>query len=232
MVAVDRRAWMIGATASIVNQPWKYPLVDHKAQCMRFKDAVSMICRSSPLEFRRAVRDSSGRFLYRGESVDCPEILHPKPDLLLPETYNEPEALRYFESLQNQLSSTTARPDNGHIGTGSQADAAQWGSPVSVWPLGHRFSYVWPKDRSLIYPGGSCPVDTSLVIDQGLSTALAEGKEVLFASWFDDEDDRSGLPNGLAVSDQSAYIVMPADCSHDLHQALLENNYGLVSRKK
>jgi hypothetical protein len=144
MVVVDRRTWMIGATTTLT--AWNSQQGGTTSPCLSFVDAVDAVCRYSPLDFRKSVRDSSGHFLYRGETVDCPTILHPKPDLLLPGTYgyDDRDALKYFECLEHELSDTRARPSTGHIGTGTHADASVWGSPVSVWPLGNCLSYVWP----------------------------------------------------------------------------------------
>jgi hypothetical protein len=223
MVVVDRRTWMFGATTTALTawQSQHEGAVD--LSCLSLPFAVDFVCRYSPIEFRKSVRDS-GHFLYRGETVDCPTILLPKPDLLLPSTYgyDDPNALKYFECLESELSNTNtqARPSTGHIGTGTQADASLWGSPVSVWPLGNRLSYVWPKKRRLIYPGGICPRDQDLVIDNGLSTALAQSKEILFASWFDGENEN--LP-----PTRSGYVVFPLSYDKDVRDLLSRNNYGL-----
>lgn len=108
-----------------------------------------------PVDFLRAVRESGGRFLYRGaeESYrDVPEVFDPVPDLLLPETYgNDRGAVEYFEQLEALLvakqeqqhgaaavtTTTThlAKPSNGHIATSDPSEAGKWGPIVSVWPL-------------------------------------------------------------------------------------------------
>jgi hypothetical protein len=219
---------MIGATTTLT--AWHSQQGGTKSSCLSFSDAVDAVCRYSPLEFRKSVQDS-GHFLYRGETVDCPTILHPKPDLLLPGTYgyDDRDALNYFECLENELSNTRARPSTGHIGTGTQADASLWGSPVSVWPLGNCLSYVWPKERSLIYPGGICLRDQDLVIDDGLSTGLEQGKEILFASWFEGEDDNLAPPTFTAPF-QSSYVAFPLSYDTDLRDLLSRNKYGLCKR--
>jgi hypothetical protein len=228
MVVVDRRTWMIGATTMLT--AWNHQQGGTKSICLSFSDAVDAVCRYSPIDFRTSVRDS-GHFLYRGETVACPTILHPKPDLLLPGTYGDDDrdALKYFECLEHELSDTRARPSTAHIGTGTQTDASLWGSPVSVWPLGNCLSYVWPKERSLIYPGGICPSDQNLVVDSGLSTALEQGKEILFASWFEGEDE-SLVPPMFTGPFQSSYIAFPLSYDAALRDLLSRNNYGLGSR--
>jgi hypothetical protein len=225
MVVVDRRTWMIGATTTLA--AWNSNHGGIIPPCLSFTDAVDAVCRYSPIDFRKSVRDS-GHFLYRGETVDCPRILHPKPDLLLPDTYgyDDREALKYFECLEKELSNTRARPSTGHIGTGSQADASLWGSPVSVWPIGNCLSYVWPKERSLFYPGGICPRDQNIVVDSGLSTALVQGKEILFASWFQGEDENL-VPPTFTTPFQSSYVAFPLSYDADLRDLLSRNKYGL-----
>lgn len=82
----------------------------------------------TPREILEAVRDSGGKFLYRGEEpndgVSCffekqiitsktksaglLRVCDPPPDLLLPETYdNDPFALDYFQQLEAFLGSTS-----------------------------------------------------------------------------------------------------------------------------
>jgi hypothetical protein len=219
MVALDRRTWIFGAVTTI-STPWKSSQ-GSTVSCLSFQDAVDIVCRYSPPSFRRGAVLASGRCLYRGESVDCPTILHPKPDLLLSTTYNDSDALKYFECLEDQLSSNhtqQVRPSNGHIGIANQADATLWGSPVSVWPLGDHFNYVWPKDRSLMYPGGSCPSNQNLVVDDGLQTALENGKEVMFASWFEDRSDFSTAISSPSL--QSAFMAFPVSYERDLLEHL------------
>jgi hypothetical protein len=228
MVVVDRRTWMIGATTTLTE--WHSQQGRVTSSHLSFSDAVDAVCRYSPLDFRKSIKDS-GNFLYRGETVDGPTILHPKPDLLLPGTYgyddHDRDALKYFECLENELSNIRARPSTGHIGTGTQADASLWGSPVSVWPLGNCLSYVWPKERNLIYPGGICPRDQDLVIDNGLSTALEQGKEILFASWFEGEDNNLAPPPTFTAPFQSSYVVFPQSYDKDLRDLLSRKKYGL-----
>lgn len=220
MVALDRRAWLMGA-ASTTFTAFKTPSGDLHPSSFSLSQAMELVSGYSPTEFRKSVMDS-GHFLYRGETVRGPTLLHPQPDLLLPGTYgDDPDALKYFECLERQLSSRTqARPSTGHIGTGNSGDASLWGSPVSVWPLGDRFSYVWPKQRDLIYPGGVCPDEDGLRIDSGLSTALEQNKEVLFASWF--EQDRN-----LPMFATSSFVAIPSSYDEEVRDLLFRRRYWL-----
>lgn len=132
----------------------------------------------------------TGCFLYRGEEEQA-GILAPAPDLLLPETYGSEEAARFFQCLDDRLEAR-----KGHIGTATRGDAAAWGTPVTVWPLGDEFHYVWPKRQQLFYPSKVSCTDLELVVDANLEEALRSGKEVLFSSSF-----------GLLR--QSAFLVVP-----------------------
>ena len=193
------------------------------------EDWSTFICDFTPREVRAAVQ-TTGRFLYRGASSASSaapriEIDHPEPDLLLPETYNDSNALAYFQCLEQTLTSK-ARPSTGHIGTSNANDAGLWGPVVSVWPLGDSFSYVWPQDRSTLFPGGNCGTET-LVVDQGLTTALVQqDREILFASDF--SQSPRIIPSGI-ISRQwkSAYITIPRDQDEELHHLLQKKNYGL-----
>lgn len=192
-------------------------------------DSLQIIWKYCPTEFRQAVRESGGRFLYRGESPDmtCPTILNPKPDLLLPTTYNDPQALSYFEWLERETatparSASTSRsrrivrPSTAHIGTANEENARVWGAPVSVWPLGDSFAYLWPRNRDCLYPGGSTSSTDDLVIQKDLDLALRTGKEVLFST--SAADLRLHGP---------AFLACPKAMESDLRRQLRESNYGL-----
>jgi hypothetical protein len=105
------------------------------------KELARFIATNTPKELLWAVKQSGGRFLYRGEEPnnaaalliripnkkthgndndnydDDPlfvvRICNPAPDLLLPETYgNDPFALRYFEELEAFLSLSFSAPNS------------------------------------------------------------------------------------------------------------------------
>lgn len=75
-------------------------------------------------------------------------------------------------------------PDRAHIAAGDRAIAAEWGPPVSVWPVG-QFSYAYWRNGLLIYDDDLSWEDAirergPMVFDQGLRQAVAQGKEVMF----------------------------------------------------
>jgi hypothetical protein len=263
---------------------------------------VDCICDWTPKSFRDAVRQSGGKFLYRGEedltttaatataaaekshfdpamemllllssssslrpnSAPLQDvsnfILNPEPDLLLPDTYGDPKALAYFECLEARLSSSSsfvppfghltsslsssgdssalrvAKPSNGHIGTSDPQQAGQWGSVVSVWPLGDALSYVWLRDRAEFFSNTmddgnneECQRDdndSNLVRDQQLDQALLQrNREVLFCSWFHHHDQRPAATNvKLPVS---AFLAVPIEYDNALRKALQQADYGL-----
>jgi hypothetical protein len=251
---------------------------------------VDCICDWTPKSFRDAVRQSGGKFLYRGEedltttaatataaaekshfdpamemllllssssslrpnSAPLQDvstlILNPEPDLLLPETYGDPKALAYFECLEARLSSSSsfvppfghltsslsssgdssalrvAKPSNGHIGTSDPQQAGQWGSVVSVWPLGDALSYVWLRDRAEFF--SNTMDDGNNVRDQQLDQALLQrNREVLFCSWFHHHDQRPAATNMKLPL--SAFLAVPIEHDNALRKALQQADYGL-----
>jgi hypothetical protein len=160
-------------------------------------------------------------------------ILNPKPDLLLPNTYNDPRALDYFECLEARLAvmpssrfspatlSFSAKPSNGHIGTSDPQQAVQWGNVVSIWPLGDELSYVWPRDRTEFFVPNSTIIcdnfNDNLVINQDLAYALRSTREILFCSWFENSQDTTSSPFLVVSSEHDAVLL----------KALRKVNYGL-----
>jgi hypothetical protein len=175
------------------------------------------------------------------------------PDLLLPETYNDPMALAYFECLEQRLSGLstentskastrhiiTAKPSNGHIGTSDPRQAGQWGEVVvSVWPLGDQISYVWPRDRETFFPYSSHDDDNNnnvdigpqkvcrednLVVNEALLKFRHQPREVLFASWF----DSPFLPSNDHVPVMSSFLSIPMEYDMILRKELERFQYGL-----
>lgn len=191
------------------------------------KDVAHFLCTNTPECFRDAVRNSGGRFLYRGDSPASYEstsslvarVYSPEPDLLLPGTYPADDALIYFQCLELQLKEAKAKPSTGHMGTSILTDAALWGDTVvSVWPVGNSISYVWPRDTNTFYPASQCPVD-SLIIDSGLVDALQKGREVLFSSW-----DESAKP---LAGPTSSFLAVPSRYDQKLRTLLKSLRYGL-----
>jgi hypothetical protein len=227
MLLTDRRAIIIS------NVLWTFLVSNHNNNSNNIKNntfiftleaAAHVICSDTPKPFRQAVWSSGGHFLYRGSaalsSTNKITVEHPPPDLLLPNTYDDPKALTYFQCLERQLdpSVVVARPSTGHVGTSNVQEAAQWGSVVSVWPLGSELSYLWPLDRQTLFPG-QCPDRRhDLVCNVGLSKALAQRREVLFASWYDDDID---------VISSSAFVSVPFTLDVPLKDMLERLHYGL-----
>eukprot|EP00977_Amphora_coffeiformis_P018204 scaffold6301_cov165-Amphora_coffeaeformis.AAC.7 len=150
------------------------------SECLSFSQAAGLIQRQCPDEFLAAVQ-KSGKFLYRGESVSCPTILNPPYDLLDPVTYgNDTEVLNFFNCLEHKYRDKPIRPSNGHIGTAKRQDAAFWGPPCSILPLGRPFNFMWPHDSALYYPGCSCT--SEFAVGKDLVDAFVLEKEIMFAS--------------------------------------------------
>ena len=127
------------------------------------QEIAEFIVSNTPKEYRVAVRNSGGKFLYRGDDYDTIDtdatskvhrrnrridgrIDNPNPDLLEIETYgNDTAAVRYFQRLEQRLlllninntitNMFVAKPSNGHIATSDPNEANKWGNVVSVWPL-------------------------------------------------------------------------------------------------
>ena len=184
---------------------------------------VDLLCRYTPPEFRLAACQSS-QFLYRGENVMEPSILHPDPDLLVYGTYPDntaKSALEYFTCLEARLESRAA-PSTGHVGTTTYEDAATWGGVVSVWPLGNHLSYVYPQNSNIFFPG-DCRDD--MVVDRDLAAAFALGREVLFTTWFDDE--AIDPPPGIVSTWTAAFVAIPSRHDAKLKWSLERRHYGL-----
>lgn len=218
----SRRA-VLGATTSILASTH----LSSKNDVGKSSDLEETICKFTPKSFREAVSKSSC-FLYRGESVTTGgSILSPEPDLLLPETYNDSDALKYFQCLEKRLDTkkVVARPSTGHIAVSDRSEASKWGTAVSVWPLGTTFSYVWPQNRKTFVPA-SCSND-KLVIDERLSDALVSGREVLFASSFDDDSTIRNLPPSIAGAANSAFLVLPESFNSMLQELISSRDFLL-----
>jgi hypothetical protein len=203
-------------------------VVKPKPTSLSLEACSQIICSYTSPELRQAIKNT-GHFLYRGDDqedyIGGPRrrIDHPAPDLLLETTYNDPDALQYFQCLENELKSF-ARPSTGHVATTAPETAAAWGPVVSVWPLGDRLSYVWPRKRGLLFPGGQCGDVNELVVDQDLANALQKDREVMFASEF---TTGKNLPSTISLSWKSAYIVIPREEDERLLALLRSLNFGL-----
>lgn len=187
---------------------------DLRVDSLDLHEAVQIILDECPKTFRHAVSDAKGRFLYRGEeAVTFPTVLSPKSDLLDIETYGEEKAVAFFLWMEREMEGDAAiRPSVAHIGVARKRVAQQWGNPVSVWPLGETFHYLWPKNRDLIYPGVQSR--DSLVIDRDLSDALSHGKEIMFVSFG-------------SKRQRSSFLAVPAENDKIVRTLLEARSYGL-----
>ena len=152
------------------------------------RDAVALIRAECDPRWLDGIRAGGGTLLYRGTvGLDGPALLSEPPDLFDAATYGSAEAADYFRRLEDALGDAPVRPSRGHIGVASRRDAARWGGPASVWPLGEthyawrrargrgdRATVFWPRERV------AAPLD-GLVVDAALGEALDAGSEVLFS---------------------------------------------------
>ena len=186
-----------------------------------------LICNYTPRAFRAAVA-ATGTFLYRGENdIYPPMILAPKPDLLLPGTYDDPTALAYFQCLEKRLLAAhiDARPSLGHIATSDKSEAAQWGDAVTIWPMGESLSYVWPRREKVFFPAPTqCPSD-ELAINRDLEVALKQGHEVLFYSEF---AKGTMLPKEFPGA-TSAFLAVPARFESSLFDLIKKPEFASQS---
>jgi hypothetical protein len=248
---LPRRLFLFGSTTTTL---WWSPFLPNRNKEVSLDDWADLICADTPESFRQAVQQSH-HFLYRGAADDndddddggdyyrhnSPQIIiqHPEPDLLIPGTYEDPEALDYFKCLEKRLlrSAVAARPSTGHVATSDPMEAGQWGPVVSVWPLGTEWSYVYPKDRSTLFVESSgaddCDCDCdALMVDRNLLEALQQPREVLFASYFlettqpKSSNKRSWWSSILSSSWQSAFLTIPIQEDAALRQKLQERNHG------
>jgi len=217
MVAISRRALVSAAASLAMAMRGDDKLLSSKSSISDF------ICSYAPLEYRLAVA-ATGKFLYRGEdAVSAPNILAPDPDLLLPGTYDDEGAIDYFQCLEKRLSTITdARPSLGHIATSDQSEASQWGEAVSVWPLGDKFSYVWPEKERLFFPTESKCESGDFAINRDLEGALELGHEVLFSSSF---DKPASLPSSISDNTISAFLAVPSTYNSIIQELMKQNRF-------
>lgn len=133
-------------------------------------ELAQFVVTHTPRTVLEAVKDSGGKFLYRGEEArdSCYQeqvvvesttsstsllvrICNPPPDLLMAETYDyDPVALDYFQRLETSLTqqfAIIAKPSIGHIATSDPQEAGNWGNVVSIWPLELQSNYSNNKNN-------------------------------------------------------------------------------------
>lgn len=190
---------------------------------------TDLICNLTPPSFRQAVQQQD-TFLYRGNEEPLelvPQLLDPEPDLLTEGVYDDPLAIKFFQCLEQRLESFAARPSTGHIATSDRDEAGKWGEPVSVWPAGTDWAYTWPKDAQIFFPTqwkNQCD-RSEFVLNQGLEDALKKKHEVLFTSWFGNEENVY-LEKGCKAL-KSAFFIIPSDFDSQMKIELRKRNYGL-----
>merc|ERR1711957_607672 len=106
------------------------------------EDAIALLEQRCDRKFLHSIVASDYHFLYRGSQSSPmartrPAIVEGEgSDLLLPDTYGEEAALSFFRKLDDAMASGPIRPGvNAHLATTSLSDSAEWGSPMSIWPL-------------------------------------------------------------------------------------------------
>jgi hypothetical protein len=239
MVALSSRRAIIGGACALLSPSATLHMPDNAAIAMppavwnpdELSQVAELICTSTPYTFRAGVFKSGGRFLYRGDDDSASDyefgrICHPLPDLLVPGTYPEKNALAYFECLEAQLLYQMVRPSNGHVGTPTASDAAVWGNVVSIWPLGSELAYAWPRYRTAFFASDrkkQCPGD-KIQLDSGIKTALLEDREILFASCYKPRDN---IPSFVESSWVSAFVAVPIQYDDELRRMLRLRKYGL-----
>ena len=201
MILTNRRAALVAVVNTMLSLSGDIHWYD--GSTLHPTSLEDFICTYTPKAYRDAVA-ATGKFLYRGESsLHKPTILFPEPDLLVADTYDDPGALIYFQCLEKRLKSSEkvlARPSLGHIGTSDKIEAARWGEPVTIWPIGGTLSFVWPRHEKVFFPSPThCPSD-ELAVDYGLALALELGHEVLFAT----------VPPNDNEAPKSPFLAVPA----------------------
>lgn len=229
MILTRRSALWASSTLGLLSNP---PSLEVRYQELEILACVDLICTVTPVSFRQSVSKTQ-HFLYRGGEIvsakAAPKIANPEPDLLLEGTYDDSFALDYFACLERELGTFPARPSTGHVATSDPSEAARWGEPVSVWPLGTNWAYVWPRDTPVFFPPLSNHRDchqTNLALSMRLEDALRHKRELLFASWFEDDDVRLAASKPY-LSFNSAFLTVPMKHDDEVKRELQKRGYGL-----
>lgn len=133
---------------------------------------------------------SKETLLWRGHYTQytLPILASPRSDLTDDATYGTTGAtfFRHLDVImteQADKNSLVPRPCFSHIGTGSSANAAEWGFPLTVWPCGSIKCAV-RKNGGPIYAQGDTLTSAALsrgpLVYAGLRDALRRGDEVMF----------------------------------------------------
>jgi len=177
------------------------------------KEAIQVIDDFCDRRFLHAVVASDYRFMYRGISDNKLSIRNEPFDLLSEGTYGSPEAVKWFQQLEQVLRDDKVKPSNGHLAITSPEAAATWGTTaVSVWPLKQRSEeevhYAWFQQGGLFYPPLSKELDRSKLIIDGKDC----GRDSL-------EDALLGDKNEILVATTS-FLAVPVALEEQLRSGL------------
>jgi hypothetical protein len=148
---------------------------------------------SAFLRARGGVDGQGGRSaLWRGG--DMPGLCHPPVDLFDARLFGDAGA-EFFHKLERRALRLQGDGEEGarwplpslsHIATGKLESAAAWGRPVSIWPVGETFRFMFWEGRSLIYdealdrPDDAADPARIAVVGKDLGRCIESGKEILF----------------------------------------------------
>ncbi len=207
----------VAATASsqyLVKGSSTLPFSQKTARILDIPQAIQWIDDNCDRRFLHAVIASDYRFLYRGVSSLGPNDIRMenfgKSDLLKEGTYESPQALKVFESIQDVLENEVVNPANGHLATSSAKDAGEWGVAASIWPL-NGAHYAWFQDGGLFYPRPN--TDASVIkrddiIVDGKDCGKESLEDALRSDWCE------------VMLSSNDVLVVPASLDGELREAL------------
>jgi len=200
---------VIGSTA-FASKASKSPSVNNiptpAASVLTLEQATEIIGLRCNKKFLHNVIASDYRFLYFGvPDLQSPTIRFDPPDLLLPSAYDSRDAANYFQRLDERMKTELVRPSNSHLGTTNPSEAARWGTPSSVWPLGD-CHFAWLAD------GGNFLGSTGNILVDGLNCG-----EVSL-------DDALRNPRTeIMFSGTEGFLTVPIGLDKSLRKALQES---------
>lgn len=177
-------------------------------------------------EFLASVSKSNYNFLYRGLSPEQSKaatngsnfagiLLKDETfDLLDSNTYNSKQAARYFQSLEDEMTTKgmTMKPSNSHIGTTCPKEASKWGQAASVWPWGERgVEFAWLVDGGTFWP-----------IDRGTSSRKNRRLVTSSAAKHGLADALQGDAWDIMFRADNGFLAVPADIDTELRAYLRE----------
>lgn len=222
IATTGRRSFLVGTMAaataaagiSSTNLPFLGSSSSNAHTLSTVAEVIQWIDDHCDRRFLHAVVASDYRFLYRGVaagdgSANKISIRSEEPDLLRPETYG-PEALPFFQKVEELLQDEAVKPSNGHLATTSARDAAAWGTAASIWPM-RGAHYAWFQNGGLFYPranNDASPLDRKSIIVDGRDC----GKDSL-------EDALRGESWEIMVATPS-FLAVPISRENELRERL------------